>query len=438
MRALVTAVVLGSLTAGVFLGGCAAGLAGRGIEDGSDLGLPGEAAVELTFDGAWSWFAAPRAVSYAGEHERTYVTWVNSVGDLRVASYDHSTRRRQVSVVREEFQIDDRANPALLVLPDGRLMVFYSGHRGHWLAFQTSLRPEDVTEWTRASAVGQYADTFHGYSHPNPVQLAGEDGRIYVFWRGEGYRPHFTRSSDRVNWDAPQNLVECESEEPYLMVAGDGDRTIHMALTDGNPNGTPDNSVYYVCYRDEAFWRADGTRIRGIDALPLRLSELDVVYDAGKQGAPGWVWDVAADADGRPVVAYAAFPAKDDHRYRYAAWDGVSWVDSEITPGGSWFAQTPTGIIEEQPYYSGGIVLDTSDPSFAYLSRPVDGVFEIERWRTDDLGRSWRTDLVTSGSSADNTRPCVPAGRLQHGPEVLWMHGEYTNIRTFDTSIRMR
>lgn len=418
--------------------GCAGPLASRGLDDGRDLGLPGEEAVELTFDGAWSWLSGPHAVSHAGEHERTYVAWVNAVGDLRVASYDHETRSRRLSVVREEFQAEDGANPALLVLPNGRIVVFYSGVRGRWLVSRVSDRPEDVSEWSRDAAVGQYASGFHGYSHPNVARLASEGGTYYAFWRGEGYRPWFATSRDGVVWSEPREFIACDTEEPYLRMSSDGETTMHFALTDGNPRGRPTNSVYYVCYRNGAFRHADGTIVAEVDDLPLRLSDLDLVYDARESRVPGWIWDVAGDGQGRPAVAYASFPSKTDHRYRYAAWDGSTWVDSEITEAGSWFANTPEDRQEDQPYYSGGLALDPTDPSFVYLSRPVDGVFEIERWRTDDFGRSWSSEAVTSGSAADNVRPCVPAGRLEGGPEVLWMHGDYVNSRDFETSIRMR
>src|SRR5829696_6312587 len=80
--------------------------------------------------GAWSWFADPRAVHYEGAHNRTYVSWIDRLGGVRVASYDHATRVRTTIVLHWNLGVDDHNNPALHVLPDGRVMVFYSRHGG--------------------------------------------------------------------------------------------------------------------------------------------------------------------------------------------------------------------------------------------------------------------------------------------------------------------
>jgi hypothetical protein len=49
-------------------------------------------------------------------------------------------------------------------------------------------------------------------------------------------------------------------------------------------------SVYYVCYRAGAFYRADGTRICGAAELPIQPEQADCVYDA-KTGVRAWIWD---------------------------------------------------------------------------------------------------------------------------------------------------
>jgi hypothetical protein len=175
-----------------------------------------------------------------------------------------------------------------------------------------------------------------------------------------------------------------------------------------------------------------------MEDLPLAFEEVDLVYDAADAGARAWLWDLAFDSSGNPVIAYATFPTEEDHRYRYARWDGTAWIDTELTPAGSWF---PTGGERRRyfdPYCSGGIALDHSDPSVVYLSRPVGGVFEIERWTTPDGGRSWSSEAVTSGSASNNVRPLVPLGRAAGGPGLIWMNGPYTDYKRHSTSLRMK
>ena len=84
------------------------------------------------------------------------------------------------------------------------------------------------------------------------------------------------------------------------------------------------------------------------------------------------------------------------------------------------------------------MALDHADPSIVYVSRPVDGVFEIERWTTPDGGASWVSEAVTSGSANDNVRPVVPLGHAPGGPGLVWMNGSYVDYANYSTSLRMK
>ena len=46
----------------------------------------------FTFDGAWCWFSDPRAIYFKGKHARTYVGWMDSLGSVVIAYYDHDTK----------------------------------------------------------------------------------------------------------------------------------------------------------------------------------------------------------------------------------------------------------------------------------------------------------------------------------------------------------
>jgi hypothetical protein len=415
--------------------------AGTGAGDGTVLvtedGLPGEAYAELAPDGAWSWFGSPAAERGPEGGGWTVAGFVTSTGQVTLARYDHGAGETVSSVVAEERQPDDRASPALAVREDGRIVVFHSGHRGRWMVTKTSLAAGDVASWGRSRAASGHTAAFAGHTYPNAAILEHEDGRNYVFWRGEKFQPMFARADRGKEWSDPAVLIEGDTE-PYFTIASDGDATIHLAFTDGHPMRTPSNSVYYLCYRDGAFHRADGSHVGSMEDLPLTLGDAEIVYDADAEGARSWVWDVAFDELGRPVIAYVAFPSEDDHRYRYARWNGAAWTDGEIAPGGACFPSAERGSKRFDPYLSGGVALDPADPSIVYLSRPVNGVFEIERWTTVDGGASWTSEAVTVASAASNVRPVVPRGAASGGPELLWMNGGYVDHADHATSIRMK
>ena len=74
--------------------------------------------------------------------------------------------------------------------------------------------------------------------------------------------------------------------------------------------------------------------------------------------------------------------------------------------------------------YSGGIVFDHADPAVVYLSRQVDGQWQIERWETTDGGVTWTHAAADRRLAREERRPVVARGG---GP--LWMRGGYVNYR---------
>ena len=383
---------------------------------------------EMTLgDGSWSWFADPRAV-YDPVRRITYVGWVSRAGDIKVAAYDQSTRVRTTVDLHPHLQVDEHADPAIQLLPDGRIRVFYSPHAGTPLYYRTSLQPGSVSAWGAEQTVPGNTSGPYGYTYPNPVRLAAES-RTYLFWRGGNYNPTFATQADGSDtWSVPRNLIYVAGERPYVKYDSDGQDTIYIAFTNAHPREAPDVNIYYVAYRGGELYHADGTRAGSVDA-PIAPRDADLVYD-GPENA--WVHDVAHDADGRPVIVFARFPSLDDHRYMYARWTGTAWSVHEIVAAGGSISTDPG-----EPQYSAGITLDHEDPSVVYLSRPVNGTYEIEMWKTEDGGAHWTHQPVTTGSTVNNVRPVSPRGLIPFFSDlaVVWVRGTYNTYIDYTTSL---
>jgi hypothetical protein len=367
-------------------------------------------------------------VRFDGARQQTYVGWVARDGDIKVSAFDHASLMRTTARVESKLQVDDHGNPALQVLPDGRLRVFYSAHNGRSLFFRTSTRPEDVTAWQPREPLSTNTPGGYGLTYPNPVHLSAE-GRTYLFWRGGNYNPSVTWQGDGgTSWSPAATLISVPGERPYVKYAGNGTDTIDVAFTNAHPQEAPDVNVYYARYRAGALYRANGTRI-GTLGTPITPAQADTVYDGP---ANAWVHDIALDGTGNPVIVLATFPSPSDHRYVYARWTGSAWVSREITPAGGSISLDGT-----QPDYSGGITLDHEDPAVVYLSRDVGGIFEVETWRTADGGATWSRTAVTANSTAANVRPVAPRGLIPFSGDfsVVWMHGLYTSYIDYRTSI---
>lgn len=409
---------------------------------------PGETFRTVTEDGAWCWFQDPRAVTHVGRHRRVYVGWVTrrNKGQVRVAALDCEKGTSRVATLATLHR-DDHANPALHFLPDGRLVVFYSAHNGREMYYRVSERPEDISAWGPQRSI-DVNTSGTGYTYPNPVQLSEEQGRIYLFWRGGTRQPAWSVTTDLEHWTPARELFTA-GRAPYLKVASNGKDTIHFAFTNDHPEFDSLNNIYYMRYRDGELERADGSRIARLEETPVRLADADLVYDAASGDGRAWIWDVSVDTKGRPILVFTVTTRPDhdrrygrqgepgwNHVYHYARWNGRRWQVHRITDGGSWFPQTPVGREEPDPYYAGGISIDPNDPSTVYLSRQVEGVFEIEQWRTSDGGMTWTSRPVTAGSSRLNVRPVVPLGPRCDGAPVLWMHGDYVSYTKYATGIK--
>jgi rhamnogalacturonyl hydrolase YesR len=324
-------------------------------------------------------------------------------------------------------------------------MAFYSKHCGPDMSARVTVRPLDISEWEPERTLDLYGKPRErkNITYANPVMLSTEGNALYLFWRGDGWKPTMSKSADNGHtWQAGREIVRrsaaTSDNRPYVKITTNNRDRIHVAFTDGHPRNELQNSVYYACYHNGAFFKADGTRIVTLNRLPFEPRQADRVYDASKTGARAWVWDVAADVENNPVIVYTRFPSDTDHRYHYARWNGKEWMDRELTPAGKWFPETPPGKAEGEPYYSGGIVLDHTQPSVVYLSRPVDGIFEIERWFTSDNGQTWKSEAITAGSKFNNVRPCVVRGHDVAGPTVLWLNnrGGYIHYTQYHSAVK--
>jgi hypothetical protein len=403
-------------------------------------GAASEAFPQATTDGAWTFFTDPRAIQYKGTQDKTYLGFLDKVGSDRVWSLDHATGKVDTFTLHLKLSQDDHNNPALYLRKDGRLTAYYQRHGlDNFVFHRTTTRPEDITAWDKEDTIRMPEPVT--YCHP--FRLDGENGRLFLFNRSIGWHPTLMVSDDEGKTFGPaMKLIAGPGERPYIKYVSDGATTIHIAFTQGHPRNEPTNSIYYMRYSQGSFYKADGTVIRKLSDLaakPIEPSEADLVYD-GKTAGRAWIWDIALDAKGQPVMVHTVCPQENDHRYYYARWNGKSWDDGQMTKAGGWFPQTPAGTTEPEPHYSGGIILDPVDPSIVYLSKPAtNGIFEIEKWVTPDNGKSWSSKNITSGSAKGNARPILPHLVLGQRPAhrmLFWMNGDYVHYTNFATGIR--
>lgn len=406
----------------------------------------------LTNDGAWCWFSDPRAIYMRSENSEIITGWVDKRGSIFSASLNYRNGKKVIRKLYHELEADDHDNPAFLELPDGRILSQYTWHGGTPKATgviqNITLEAGNVESFSTPEVFKPYDEELvkkyikQTYTYANPFSLSTEQNKLYSFGRWIGYKPNMITSTDNgKTWSAPRIIVTSRqldtNNRPYAKYYCDGNSKIHMIFTDGHPNVEPLNSVYYCYYENDAFWRADGTRICTVVQLPFHPEDASIVYKATTETGKAWIFDVAIDKKGRPVVAYTRYPTNREHRYYYAVYDKGKWRDNFLVNSGPWFPEDEPGKEQREVNYSGGMTLDPADPSVLYFSHRINGVFEISKATTRNLGKTWKVSAITRNSALNNVRPVVPRYKDKYSPTVLlWMQfRRYMHYTDYDSDI---
>ena len=399
-------------------------------------------------EGAWCWFADPRAVHYenaSGTINATYMGYIDVHGNVKATQYDWIKKRKTDVLIRSYFQPDDHNNPTFIVLPDERVMIFYTRHTDEpkiW--YRISKKPGDITQLGDE----KYLATANNTTYPSPFILSDDPQHIYLCWRGINWHPTIARltmpdANDNCSFDfGPKQIVQSTGARPYAKYQSNGRDKIYVSYTTGHPdNEMPDWLYFNVIDINKGngpiLRDLNGTQLSIINNGVFNVSKTDSY--ASKYPATivdksanirNWVWQIALDNDEHPVVAYPHIDdAKTSHVYWYARWNGSSWKNTWVQYGGHAFHQNWNST---EKCYSGGMAIDPENINDLYLSIPTkngvynkDGVYEIWKYTINDAGEVAGSTQITSNSPKNNARPYVIPGTKNSPLRLVWMQGDY-------------
>ncbi len=189
-----------------------------------------------TNNGGWNWYVEPsgthiqqgdgmatlfeggdtdidgKTITYASNNgyqfkeDKTYMGWVEDGGNIVIAEYNHNTDEYKRVVIHEKLESDDHNNPAVVVLPDGRIMAVYSMHTNEaYMYYRVTKNPEDISEWNKEqyyhcqSVTPDDTDVYHA-TYPSVFMVhddMGQEGNdvIYMGWRGVHWKPTLAKFS---------------------------------------------------------------------------------------------------------------------------------------------------------------------------------------------------------------------------------------------------
>ena len=431
----------------------------------------------LKTNGGWCWFQDERAIvvgetllfgSIAGSTRAG-----GAAGDVDVTDVDLRTGRARSTTIYPKLQSDDHNAPALLALPDGRVLATYQTHGGprgtkglDLMRWRRTVRPGDFSEWTPEQTLPVGADV----SYSNLYRLGAEGGRIYNFHRGLGYNPNYLVSTDDgatftyggrlLTWRRPVGeplATGIDGGRPYMRYAQAGDDTLHIVATDDHPRAY-DNSIYHAFLRGGILHHSDGRSIAPLSTTgesALAPRSLTTVFQ-GDADHVAWMCDVHVDRAGHPRIVFSVQRggakgrglrgiAEDgqDHRYYYARWDSAKWRVHEIAYAGG-------RLYAGEDDYTGLAALDPQNLNTVYISTNADPKtgapfisaadqkrhWEIFRGDSTDEGTTFSWTPLTRDSTADNLRPIVPIWSAARDRAILlWLRGSYRSYTDYDLDV---
>ncbi|MBR3010965.1 MAG: BNR-4 repeat-containing protein [Prevotella sp.] len=396
-------------------------------------------------EGAWCWFADSRALFYKGV---AYVGYIDVHGNVKAAQMKVGTdgvESKEEVLVRSYFQPDDHNNPTFLVLPDERIMIFYTRHTDEakiW--YRISRKPLDITQLGEE----KYLTTQNNTTYPSPFILSDDPDHIYLCWRGINWHPTIARltmpdADDNCRFDfGPKQIVQSTGARPYAKYHSNGKDKIYLCYTTGHPDNEQPNWLYFNVIDIN---KGNGPLLRDINGK--QLSEISKgTFAVNKTSGyasnypativdktasiRNWVWQIALDKDEHPVIAYTHIDdAKTTHVYWYGRWTGSEWQLTWVQYAGHAFHQNWNST---ERCYSGGMALDPDNINDLYLSIPTkngtynkDGVYEIWKYTFGDDGKVSGSEQVTRNSLKNNMRPFMMPGAKDSKLRLLWMNGDY-------------
>lgn len=394
----------------------------------------------ISSEGAWCWFADPRALHYenaGGTINSTYVGYIDVHGNIKATQQNFLTGKNSEVLIRSYFQPDDHDNPSFLVLPDERIMIFYSRHTDEaCFYYRVSRKPGDITTLGDEKKI----ITANNTTYPSPFIMSDDPTHIYLCWRGINWHPTIARltmpdASDNVSFDwGPYQMVQSTGARPYCKYYSNGKDKIYLTYTTGHPDNEYPNWVYfnYVDVNAKQLKDINGTvlstianGVHNVNKTTYNTSYPNAVVDMSATQRD-WVWQTTMDTDGNPVIAMVQISNdKGTHNYYYAKWTGTTWRKTFLANGGGKFHQT-AGL---ELCYSGGMAIDDANPNTVYCSVPVVGtsgtVYEIMKYVVGVDGAVTSSQAITSNSVLNNARPYIVQNSGNSALKLVWMHGNY-------------
>lgn len=381
--------------------------------------------------GSYLWYSGPVALHLKDDVcDKTLISMIDNNGNIKVLEHNNKTSKNKIHNIRADYEKNEHAHPALLVLPDKRIMIIYSKHNmKNEFNYKITAKPWDLSELSSEKNIMISGNSEIKITYPAPFVF---DNSIYIFFRGLNWHPtvfKFTLPDEEGNIefvDIPKQIVQSTAKRPYVKYLLNGNK-VYMAYTTGHAHSEYPNWIYFSIFDldDYNLYDIKGNYLADINNMPFEISknmpDSPLIVD-NTNNSRNVIWDIALDNKENPIIAYVRISENEQkHIYYLAKWDGEKWIQQKLADGGKYFHNIK-GVEET---FSAGLSIDKNSPDIIWASLPRKGLFgtkyEIAKISVDENLNVTDTKFYTKNSYYNNIRPLS----IKDDDKIVFLFGKY-------------
>ena len=269
----------------------------------------------------------PKAMYYAGTYRKTYFTFLNSTPSpetYQIRAFNHDTESWGSTYTLGTLSgaFDTHKTPAIGVLPNGKLIVFYGAHSTTPLYYRISTNAEDESTWQSEQ---NFAALGLGWTYPQPQSFSD---KLVLFAR-DSVSATQTRwlmqtTTDGSSWTGWTEIINFGTGyAPYFIFNKVGSKI--LVSGEKYTYATGYNENLYFAYSDDegSTWKEESG-----SAVTLPIDEDQLIATISGQYVSIYTFPLL-DEFGKPVVFRI-------YRSGSTVNIGVATYSAPIGYGGSW------------------------------------------------------------------------------------------------------
>ena len=331
-----------------------------------------------------------------------------------VSCYDHKTGTvPQPTLLIDKHTDDAHDNPSLMLDDKGHVWVFVAAHgtaRPSYIF--RSIKPYDIDAFERVQETN--------FSYPQPWYVP-EQGFLFLHTRYvDGLRQLFDMTSpDGRKWSEPRLLAAIE--KGHYQISGRYKNKIGTAFNMHPSKGglNARTNLYYI--ESDDFGKTWRTARKRPLKLPLKnVRNEALIRDYAAEDRLVYLKDLTFDRRGNPVILYLTSrgfepgPQNNPRFWTIARWTGREWlINGQIRSDNNY--DTGCLYLEKRDLWR---IIGPTDTG----PQPFNTGGEMVMWTTDDQGRSWHKQKLTTHSQYNHSYARRPVNAHEDF-YALWADG---------------